>query len=164
MTVKQAGLLQEPGQGSSYRLIGDLYTYKIVGEETNQAYALCEIVMEAQSEVPPHIHSHEAEAFYIQEGEMEFQLGEQIIVATQGTFLHSPKGQVHRFKNIGSKPAKFLSWVTPAGFEKFVIEAGVPVTDAADKIPEISPADIEKVMATALKYGINIIPPHAEVK
>lgn len=157
MTGKPAGILQKPGQGFSYWLLGDLYTYKIVGQETNQAYALCEIIMKPQSEVPPHIHSHEAEAFYIQEGEMEFQLGEKIIIATPGTFLHSPQGELHRFKNIGSKPAKFLSWVTPAGFDNFIIEAGVPAIEIEDKIPEVSPENIEKVMATASKYGIKII-------
>ncbi|HBE20339.1 MAG TPA: cupin domain-containing protein [Cyanobacteria bacterium UBA11149] len=157
MIGKPAGILQKPGQGLSYWLLGDLYTYKIVGQDTNQAYALCEIIMKPQSEVPPHIHSHEAEAFYIQEGEMEFQLGEKIIVATPGTFLHSPQGELHRFKNIGSKPAKFLSWVTPAGFENFIREAGVPASEIEDKIPEVTSEDIEKVMATASKYGIKII-------
>ncbi|HBB36115.1 MAG TPA: cupin domain-containing protein [Cyanobacteria bacterium UBA8803] len=159
MTVHQEGLWQQPGQGSSYWLLGDFYTYKAVGEETGQGYALCEIVMLPQSEVPLHIHSHEAESFYIQEGEMEFQLDEQIIVAAPGTFLHSPSGQPHRFKNIGSQPAKFLSWVTPAGFEKFVLEAGIPTGNSAAEPPEVTPADIEKVMAVAPKYGIKIILP-----
>ncbi len=162
MTVNREGLLQQPEQGSSYWMLGDLYTYKAVGEETGQAYALCEIVMQPQSEIPPHIHSYEDEAFYIQEGEVEFQLDEQVIIATAGTFLHSPKGQLHRFKNIGSQPAKFLSWVTPSGFEKFVVEVGVPVTERETMPPVVSLADIEKVMATAPKYGIEIIPPAAE--
>jgi hypothetical protein len=52
-----------------------------------------------------------------------------------------------------------LSWVTPAGFEKFVVEVGVPVTDGVVPPPAVSPADIEKVMAIAPKYGIEIIPP-----
>ncbi|HEY9614664.1 quercetin 2,3-dioxygenase [Allocoleopsis sp.] len=161
MTVNREGLLQQPGQGSSYWMLGDLYTYKAVGEETGNAYALCEVVMQPQSEIPPHTHTHEDEAFYIQEGEIEFQLDEQVIVATAGSFLHSPQGQLHRFKNIGSKPAKLLSWVTPAGFEKFVVEVGVPVTDGVAPPPAISSADIEKVIATASKYGVvQINSPH----
>jgi quercetin dioxygenase-like cupin family protein len=162
MTVNREGLFVQSGQGSSYSMLGDLYTYKAVGEETDKAYALCELVMQPQSGVPPHFHAHEDEAFYIQEGEMEFQLGEQVIAATAGTFLHSPKGQVHQFKNIGSEPARLLTWVTPAGFEKFVMEAGIPVKNAKALPLAVSPADIEKVMVTAPKYGITILPPPAE--
>lgn len=162
MTVNQEGLFVQSGQGSSYSMLGDLYTYKAVGEETGKAYALCELLMQPQSGVPPHFHAHEDEAFYIQEGEMEFQLDGQVIVATAGTFLHSPKGQLHQFKNIGSKPAKLLTWVTPAGFENFVREAGIPVTNGEAMPISVSPADIEKVMATAPKYGITILPPPAE--
>jgi hypothetical protein len=39
---------------------------------------------------------------------------------------------------------------------------GVPVTDGASHPPAVSPADIEKVMATASKYGVEIIPPPRE--
>jgi hypothetical protein len=41
-------------------------------------------------------------------------------------------------------PAKLLSWITPAGFEMFVVEVGVPVTDGVSHPPAVSPADIEK--------------------
>jgi quercetin dioxygenase-like cupin family protein len=152
-------VVMKPGRGSSYWVLGDLYTFKAVGEDTGNAYALVEIVVQPQNATPPHIHSREDEAFYIQEGELEFQLGEQTIVATAGTFVHSPKGQLHRYANIGSKPAKTLCWVMPAGFEKFFAEVGVPVTEPLTTPPAISPAVIEKVMATAPKYGLEIIPP-----
>jgi quercetin dioxygenase-like cupin family protein len=159
MTVNQNGILKQPGQGSSYWVLGDLYTFKAVGEETGKAYALVEIILQPQSGTPPHIHSHEDEAFYIQEGELEFQLDEQILVATPGTFLHSPRGQLHRLTNMGTGPAKLLCWVTPAGLEKFWAEIGVPVPDISVAPPAVSPADIEKILATAPKYGLEIIPP-----
>ncbi len=155
------GLVVQPSQGSSYWVLGDLYTLKAVGEQTGQAYALFEILVQAHSGTPPHIHSREDEAFYIQEGELEFQFNEQTVTATAGTFLHSPKGQLHRFTNIGSKPAKMLCWVIPAGLEKFFAQVGVPITDQAVEPPKVTSADIEKVMATAPKYGLEIIPHHS---
>ncbi|MEI1375452.1 quercetin 2,3-dioxygenase [Nostoc sp. UHCC 0926] len=161
MTVNLQGILQQPGQGSSYWVFGDLCTFKAVGEETGQAYALIEITVQPQNGPPPHIHNHEDEAFYIQEGELEFQLDEQIILAIPGTFLHSPKGQLHRFTNIGSQPAKLLCWVTPAGLEKFFMEVGVPVSERT-QLPSLSPADIEKILAAAPRYGLEIILPSAE--
>ena len=158
MTIPQSGLLRQPGQGDSYWVLGDLYTFKAVGEETGQAYALVEAVIQPNNGTPLHVHSHEDEAFYVQEGEIEFQLDEQSVVATAGTFLHSPKGQRHSFKNIGANPAKILVWIVPAGLEKFFAEIGTPV-EGSTLPPAISPADLEKVLATAPKYGLEIIPP-----
>ncbi len=152
-------ILRQPGQGSSYWVLGDLYTLKATGEETGKSYALTEILVQPQSATPPHIHHREDEAFYIQEGKVEFQLGDRTIVATPGTFLHSPKGQLHSFKNISSKPAKMLCWVTPAGLEQFFAEVGVPLEERSPSPPAVSPADIETIMATAPKYGLEIIPP-----
>ncbi|MBD2162811.1 quercetin 2,3-dioxygenase [Calothrix membranacea FACHB-236] len=161
MTINLQGILQPPGQGSAYWVLGDLYTFKAVGEDTGKAYALVEIIVQPQNGTPPHIHTHEDEAFYIQEGELEFQLNEQMLIATPGTFLHSPKGQLHRFTNIGTQPAKLLCWVTPAGLEKFFMEIGVPAIEMSN-LPTVTPADIEKVMASAPKYGLEIIPPKAD--
>ncbi|MEC4817305.1 MAG: cupin domain-containing protein [Scytonema sp. PMC 1069.18] len=159
MTVNLQGILQPPGQGSSYWVLGDLYTFKAVGEDTGQAYALVEIIVQPQSGSPLHIHTHEDEAFYIQEGELEFQLDEQIIKATPGTFLHSPKGQLHRFTNIGTTPAKLLFWLIPAGLEKLFMEVGLPEANREAQPPTVSPADIEKIVATAYSYGLHIFPP-----
>lgn len=162
MTIDPHGLIQHPGQGISYWFDRDLYTFKAVGEDTEQAYALCEVVVAPQGGgTPPHRHSRENESFYVQEGELEFQLDEQIIVATAGTFLHSPKGQLHRFTNTSSTPVKLLVWVTPAGFEKFIAEVGKATNSQVTAAPSLSPADLEKILATAPKYGIEIIPPPA---
>lgn len=160
MTIHPKAILQQPGQGSSYWVHGDLYTFKAVGEDTGELYALVEAVVQPQSGSPPHIHNQEDEAFYIQEGEFEFQLDQQTIVATPGTFLHSPKGQLHCFTNIGTKPGKMLFWVTPAGLEKFFAEVGSPVEDPTAAPPPVSSADLEKMLTAASKYGLEIIPPN----
>jgi quercetin dioxygenase-like cupin family protein len=160
MTINPNGLIQQPGQGTSYWFDRDLYTFKAVGEDTEQAYALCEVVVAPQGGgTPPHRHSRENESFYVQEGDLEFQLDEQIVIATAGTFLHSPKGQLHRFTNTGATPVKLLVWVTPAGFEKFIAEVGKATNSQITAAPSLSPADLEKILATAPKYGIEIIPP-----
>jgi mannose-6-phosphate isomerase-like protein (cupin superfamily) len=103
---------------------------------------------------PPHIHHQEDEAFYIQEGELEFQLGDQIVIATPGTFLYSPKGHLHSFRNKTTQRAKMLAWYMPAGIERFFAEIGVEVNSPdAPSIPA-TPAAIERVLAAAPKYGI----------
>jgi quercetin dioxygenase-like cupin family protein len=162
MTIDHHGLFVQPGEGSSYWVLGDLYTFKAIGENTGEAYALCEIMVQPQSGTPPHRHSRENESFYVQAGEFEFQLDNQTLVATAGTFLHSPQGQLHRFTNIGSTPAKLLCWVTPAGFEKFIAEVGQALDTPVTPAPPVSPTDLDKILAAAPRYGIEIVPPAAK--
>jgi mannose-6-phosphate isomerase-like protein (cupin superfamily) len=153
----QKTIFMQPGEGSSFWVLGDLYTFKAYSEETENAYALIEIIMQINSAVPHHIHTHENESFYIQEGEMEFQLGEETIVATPGTFVHSPKGQPHSFRNIGEKPAKLLCWLTPSSLEKLFMEIGTKVSAENVKPLGVTPEDIEKLLAIAPEYGLEIL-------
>lgn len=162
MTIHQNGLFVQSGQGRSYYFGEDLYTFKAIGEETGEAYALCEVIVASQGGSPPHRHTREDEAFYVQDGEIEFQLDDRILIATSGTFLHSPKGQLHRFTNTTAVPAKMLIWVTPAGFENFVAEVGKAVNDQITLGASLTPEDLDKVLTTAPKYGIEIIPPPSE--
>jgi len=163
MTINQNELLMQPGKGASYWFDRDLYTFKAVSEDTSEAYALFEVVVAPQGGgTPPHRHSRENESFYILEGELEFQLEEQTLVATDGTFLHSPNGQLHQFTNLSAMPAKILVWVTPAGFEKFIAEVGKSTNSQVTPAPSLSPEDLEKSLTTAPNYGIEIIPPPSE--
>ncbi|MGB0563838.1 MAG: cupin domain-containing protein [Spirulinaceae cyanobacterium] len=162
MTIPQNGLFVQPGQGHSYYLGQDLYTFKAIGAETGEAYALCEVIVAPQGGSPPHRHTREDESFYVQEGEIEFQLDDQTLTATSGTFLHSPKGQLHRFTNVTAVPAKMLIWVVPAGFEKFMAEIGKAVNGKVTSGASLTPEDLNKILTTAPKYGIEIIPPPSE--
>lgn len=160
MTINQNGLFVQPGQGSAYYFGEDLYTFKAIGADTGDAYALFEVVVAPQGGTPPHRHSREHESFYVQAGEIEFQLDDRTLVATPGTFLHSPQGQLHRFTNTTTVPAKLLVWVTPAGFEHFIAEVGKAVNGQVAPAV-LTPEDLDKILATAPKYGIEIIPPPA---
>ncbi len=159
MTINQNELFVESGQGRSYYFGQDLYTFKAIGEETGEAYALCEVIVAPQGGSPPHRHSRENESFYIQDGELEFQLDDRIFAATAGTFLYSPKGQLHRFTNTTTTDAKMLVWVTPAGFEKFIAEVGKAVNGQVSRGAPLSPEDLEKILTAAPNYGIEIVPP-----
>ncbi|MBW4491022.1 MAG: cupin domain-containing protein [Trichocoleus desertorum ATA4-8-CV12] len=162
MTIHQDGLLVQSNQGRSYYFGQDLYTFKAIGEETGEAYALCEVIVAPQGGTPPHRHSRENESFYVQDGEIEFQLDDRTLVTTSGTFLHSPKGQMHRFTNTTATSAKMLVWVTPAGFEKFIAEVGKAVNGPITPVASLSAEDLNKILTTAPKYGIEIIPPPSQ--
>jgi len=157
MTINQNGLFVEPGQGSSYYFDQNLYTFKAVGEDTNGAYTLFELIVAPGSGSPLHRHNEEDESFYVQEGEVEFQLDDRILVATAGTFIYSPKGQHHRIKNTTSVPAKMLAWVMPAGVEKFIAKVGKTVNYQITSAPPLSSEDLDKMLSTAPNYDCEVI-------
>jgi mannose-6-phosphate isomerase-like protein (cupin superfamily) len=147
-------LLMMPGQGTFLSIGGDILTFKAVSEDTAGQYTLIDVQLDPDSGAPPHIHHREDEAFYIQEGELEFQLGDQIVMATPGTFLYSPKGHLHSFRNNTTQRAKMLVRCMPAGIERFFAEIGVEVDSPDAPSRPATPAAIEQVLAVAPKYGI----------
>ena len=120
------------------------------------------MIVAPQGGTPPHRHSREDESFYVQEGEIEFQLDDLTLAATAGTFLHSPKGQLHRFINTTTTPTKILVWITSAGFENFIAEVGKEVNGQITLGASLSPDDLNNLLIAAPKSGIEIIPPPSE--
>jgi len=65
--------------------------------------------------VDPHTHTDHADAFYVLEGQVEFQVGDESHVAGPGTFVAAPPGSVHGFRHGGPEPIRFLNLHAPPG-------------------------------------------------
>ena len=86
--------------------------------QTSEAYVVMVGAMPAGDPGPPlHLHPHTDEAFYIAEGEMTFQLGDQEVVAGAGAFVFVPRGMVHTARNSGPGPMRGLLLLSPGGAE-----------------------------------------------
>src|SRR5436309_6088012 len=159
--MTQQPTLRQPTEGRTVAVVGDVYRFLATGDDTNGKYALLEAIVPPGGGPPPHVHSREEEGFYILEGEITFQVGEKVIVATAGMFANMPVGTPHSFKNESGKPAKMLILVAPAGLEKMFVEIGVPVPQGATTAPPPTKEEIEKLLAVAPRYGIEIrLPKH----
>ncbi len=148
-----------PGEGPAFSAVGDVYRVLASGEQTGGVYALSEIRVSPNNGPPPHVHSREDEFFFVLEGEVTFQVGDKTIVATPGTFIQGPRGIPHTFKNSGKSPARILGYVAPPVFENFLKEVSHPVPSFDSPAIPVTPADIDKLMAAAPKYGLKISPP-----
>lgn len=159
--MEHPATIRKPNEGRRIGVVGDVYRFLATGEETDGKYATFEAIVPPGSGPPPHIHSREEESFLVLEGEMTFQLGEDRIVANEGTFLNMPVGSLHAFKNESDKTARLLISVAPAGLEQMFFEVGQPLADDAETAPPPSQADIEKLLETAPRYGVEIkVPQH----
>ncbi len=141
-------------QDSPFQFFGAPTVMRATGETTGGQFFLLEhLAMPPGLASPYHVHHKEDEAFYILEGTVAFLLGEVWRVAGPGTYVYGPREIPHGFRVIGTSPARMLLQCAPAGFERMVRDLSVPV----DALP--APPDMALLVATAAKYGVDILGP-----
>lgn len=157
-----------PDEGESLRVGDDTYTFKATAENTGGTLTLMEATMPPsgapQGGTPPHIHHRRDQAFYVLEGEIEITDGERAFVAGAGSFLFVPRGTVYTSRNAGTGTARMLGIALPAGAEGFLREVGQPAGQPArqaETAPPPGPEEMERVLAAARKYGMEMLPPNA---
>jgi quercetin dioxygenase-like cupin family protein len=68
----------------------------------------------------PPLHHHDFdETFYVIEGELTFQLGDELFSRKAGEIAFAPRGVPHTYANLSSAPTRHLILCTPAGFERY---------------------------------------------
>jgi quercetin dioxygenase-like cupin family protein len=153
--------IKQPREGRTIAVVGDVYRFLATGEDTNGKYAMWEAIVPPGGGPPPHVHSREEEGFYILEGEITLQVGDKRLMASAGMFANMPVGTPHSFKNEGGKPARMLISIAPAGLEEMFFEVGVPVSQEATTAAPPTKEEIERLLAVAPRYGIEIkLPKH----
>jgi quercetin dioxygenase-like cupin family protein len=151
--------LRTPPKGRTIGVVGDIYRFLATGDETDGQYALWEAIVPPGGGPPLHVHANEVEGFYVLEGEITIQLGEERIVAGAGTFANAPMGTAHSFKNESGKTAKMLILVAPAGLEQMFFEVGAILPEGANTPVPPTPEEFDKLLAAAPRYGIEILLP-----
>lgn len=93
---------------------------RATGVDTDGSFALIESI--APNDTGVHVHANEDEAFYVLEGEHEFQRGGETIELGPGGFVFFPRGIPHAHRRVGDDPGSLLIMIMPAGFESFFVE------------------------------------------
>ena len=145
------------GAGRSVWSLGGRFTVKADGTLTDGRLSLVESVATRTTEPPLHIHEREDEAWYVLDGQMTFFVGDEVHRATAGSFVYAPMGIPHTF-TVDLEPTRVLVLATPAGFEHFALELGVPAEDdtppSGVQMPD--PAVLGRV---GERYGIQVVGP-----
>jgi hypothetical protein len=106
---------------------------------------LVEVVGLPGSGPPPHIHHRVDEVYCLLEGELEVLNGDRTFMANAGSVFHIPKGTLHAWRNVTTKPARTLLFIAPSGFEGFCEEAGAPGRDLSSPPPP-TPEDFQRFL------------------
>ncbi len=160
MTEQQAAAAQgessyvPAGAGRALTVLGDTMHVKVAGRDTGGAYAVWEVTVQPGGGPPPHRHEREHEDFCVLEGDFEFHReGQAPLRGTAGGYVHTPRGVVHTFKNVGGSPGRLLVIAAPAGVEGFFADVSEGVGHLTGPP---TPEQVGFVVATAARYGIQI--------
>jgi len=150
-----------PQEGQDLSVVGDNYRLLITGRETENAFAVIDMLIPPGGGPGPHAHATFQESFYVIEGEIVVTTEEQTYVAKAGAFVSIPKGgAIHSFKNETDVNAHILCIVVAAGLEEFFKEIGQPVEYGKFlPPPEMNPAAAAKLKTIAEKYNQEVFPP-----
>ena len=126
--------------------VPDLRTDVLLRSEQSEGrVSMVENVIPAHSAGPP-LHTHDFdEAFYLLDGELIFQVEEELTTKGAGELAFVPRNIPHTLANHSDADARYLLVCTPAGFERHfariaAASQGVEPPDwALQPIPEVVP-------------------------
>ena len=135
-----------------------LMTTKATMAETDGAYSLTEHLVTAASNPPMHVQVDEDEAFYVLDGEIEFEVDGETVLATAGTFAFVARGAAHCFRVL-TPTARMLvicSGKPADNLEDFFLGMGQPATERTLPVP--AAPDVDRLMALTARTGIELLP------
>jgi quercetin dioxygenase-like cupin family protein len=156
MSTDPAPHLLGAEEGEAFWFFGGLTTIKASALQPDGRYAITEQLLPRGTATPLHSQPEDDESFYVLEGELTFYLEDgEPMPASAGAFVHVPAGAAHAYQ-VDSETARILN-VTTAQHERFFRAASDPARTRT--IPPQAPPDMEKVMAAAHEYGVEILGP-----
>lgn len=137
------------GQVQALSVLGTEVRFLCEADATGSAWSLMEVIMPRDSGPPLHTHDWD-EAYYIIEGEVQFSIGAQSVLATAGDFLYTPAGIPHGFHG-ASERARMLILDVPAHAGKFFKDVNREVTEL--------PRQLSKLIEIGARNGIHFARP-----
>ncbi|WP_192809995.1 cupin domain-containing protein [Actinomadura rudentiformis] len=147
---------RKPAEGDAFWVLGGLYEVKVSSEESGGEMVVMQMTIPEGMGPPPHTHPG-AETVYVLDGTLRYHIGEETVEGEPGSIFRIPAGVWENFEPTST--ARVLVVYSPgADADKFFAEAGerAPVRDLP---PSAEPPDVERLIAAAARYGIEIRSP-----
>ena len=132
-------------------------TVKASSAETDHTFSQIETDDPRGSGPPLHLHHNEDETFYVLEGEVTVQVGDERIDLNAGDFLFGPRGIAHAYI-VRSERARMLVTASPGGVEELFVSLGVPVTGSEPPTDAVMPP-MDKLVRLFADYDCEILGP-----
>ncbi len=137
---------QDDPNRPAFYVSGDLYTQLATTRETDFNFNVFDFFMPVGGGAPAHVHTFDDEVWYIAEGEVQYNLGNQgtdSIVVPEGGVVFGPVDKTHGFLNLDSTAsisgitpgARAISTTMPGLLDLFFSAAGTEVADRNIPVP-----------------------------
>ena len=136
------------GEGERVAFSGAEFLITASSETTDGAFSIIE--ERNPLDTPRHVHAHEDELFIVLEGWHVFVVADREFPSGPGDIVFAPRGVPHEHRRTKPREGRFLTLVSPPGFEGFFRELA-EAEQRGDDMPEAY-ASVSK------KYGITWIP------
>lgn len=146
----RAGLVCRKGEGEVLNVLGTGLRFVCRADDTKNAWSAMENELPENYGPPLHQHPWD-EAYYVIEGDVEFQIGEERTRVTKGDFVYTPAGMPHAFRGVSKTPARVLIFDAPAFMESYFKEL--------DREVKVLPQDLAKVPEIAGRKGMKVLGP-----
>jgi quercetin dioxygenase-like cupin family protein len=147
------------GSGPMTWAMGSLFERLVGGAETGGRLGVSVVTQPPGTASPLHVHTREAEAWYLLEGAMVYQAGGERVHLAAGGFIYLPREVPHAFRVVGSSPARFLALTVPGDLLDVYDEVGVPAEER--RLPDggATGRDVARWLELAPRYGLRIVGP-----
>lgn len=137
---------------------GHLFSFLADAADTGGQVSVTEIRMYRGGEPPVHVHHGEDEAFYVLDGHLTYQLGDELFDAPAGTFIWGPREVPHGFR-CQTESARVLCLMTPGGAEQEFRDQGSPAEAMTfGPVPDDEPNPVEMARVQS-RYRYDIVGP-----
>ncbi|MCD2194722.1 cupin domain-containing protein [Actinomycetospora endophytica] len=147
------------GSGAATWAMGSLFERLAGASETGGQLGVSVVTQPPGAASPLHVHTREAEAWYLLEGSMTYCAGEQFVSMTAGDFIYLPRGVPHAFRTGGPGPARFVALTVPGSLMDLYDELGRPATERRVPTGDVPAQDIARWMELSAAYGIQVVGP-----
>jgi quercetin dioxygenase-like cupin family protein len=146
------------GQGRAWWTESRLFIVHVSGEETRGRLSLVEGLLPPGAMTPLHVLGA-SQILHVLEGELTAYLPGVSRVLRAGESMNQPAGVPQSHSVTSSEPARVLAVSSPAGFERFVAEAGRLAESLTLPPPEDPPSDPKRLAVIAAKHGMELLGP-----
>ncbi len=147
------------GEGDAFWALGSLFERLVGAEHTGGGLGAMLVTQPPGTATPTHVHSREAEAWFVLDGTVTYRAGSELTTLGEGDFIYLPSGVPHAFRVGGARPVRYLALSFPGALLDLYAEMGVPATER--RLPDggLPPGDVETWNRLAPSYGLTIVGP-----
>ena len=145
------------GTGAATWSMGGLFERLVSGAETGGQLDVSLVTQPSGIATPLHVHTREAEAWYLLEGTLTYRAGDERVELEPGGFIYLPRNVPHAFRTTAT--VRYLALTLPGDLMDLYDAVGSPAPER--RLPDggVTGDDVVRWLAAAPGYGLRVVGP-----